>query len=95
MLIDFLITKIRLSHHVHGENQACHYIGKDTEHSPRQRKAGLGYFNSQKVDAHGVENRFGAATENGSHHAGKGIRSVGFKNIQNKSCGGGAGKHFD
>ena len=84
-----------LSNHINGQNKADNDIRQYAKQSARQCEACFRYFDGQKINAHGVKNCFGAATEDGSHHAGKRVGSICFKNIQHKTSSGRAGKHFD
>ncbi len=80
-------------HHICQHN-TCGESGKGGNHGAGEGIAGFSDMRGHKVDAHGIENRLGAAHGNRGDESDAGICPIFFESVQQKpgSCGG--GKHF-
>ena len=70
-----------MGHQVDGQEKTDNNVKADSEHGTGKCPLCFSHFCSQKIDAHCVKDGFTAAAEDGGHHSGKGIRSVGFKYV--------------
>ena len=84
----------KLSGVMHCQEYARGQPGQGGDQGSGQGVAGFCDFCGHKIDAHGVENGFGAGHGDGGNPAAQGICAGILINVQQQAGGGGGGKHF-
>lgn len=82
----------RLSHH-HPKHNTHNHACKRAEQCACERPSCLRDADGQKVDGHGIKNRFGAAHQNGDRISDDRIGTERIKDVQRHAGSGGGGKY--